>query len=203
VTTLHVPRAGDVVAGTADADAAVSGLLERPVRLVTEAGGVHYLRRAWPTERGLVPGWQRSARPGEDAITEMAGTSVHRSFVDYGAVHIVTTAQVDAFAKETGSAVDVARFRPNLVLDGARSRLSPGDRISIGAVRLRVELPTPRCAVPGLSPVDVSTDRHLLRALARFDRRRVGTLGTAACFGVYALVEQEGVIAEGAHVTVE
>lgn len=62
-------------------------------------------------------------------------------------------------------------------------------------MRLRVQVPTPRCVVPSLThggAGGAARDTGLLRALARHYRMPVGEFGTAACFGWYGVVEQAG-----------
>jgi hypothetical protein len=58
-------------------------------------------------------------------------------FVDFGAVHVVTTGALAELRRE-GVVGDVRRFRPNLVLSLDREP-APGDRIHVGPdVTLRV-----------------------------------------------------------------
>jgi uncharacterized protein YcbX len=112
-------------------------------------------------------------------------------------VHLVTTGALVGLAERLGRAgTPVARFRPNLVIDAARDP-EPGQELRLGDVVLRVLLPAPRCAVPGLDPVTGPTDRELLGTLARDYRVPVGGLGRAACFGAYAEVLQPGLVRVG------
>jgi hypothetical protein len=70
---------------------------------------------------GLVPEWMTGATPGAELVTEISGARPDGRFVDYGAVHMLTTGALAGLARRLGrSAVDAARFRPNLVLDAAR-----------------------------------------------------------------------------------
>src|SRR5664280_929450 len=70
---------------------------------------------------GLVPEWMTGATPGQELVTEISGARPDGRFVDYGAVHMLTTGALAGLARRLGrSAVDAARFRPNLVLDAAR-----------------------------------------------------------------------------------
>jgi hypothetical protein len=190
-TALRLPGQGCVVAGTAAADASLSSWLDRPVHLVRDVTAGLRLTRRWPDVQELVPEWEPSARAGADAVTAVAAGGRLDSFVDYGAVHVVTTAELDALSAVMGSRVDIRRFRPNVLVDGI-DELSPGMRLQIGDVVLRVDLPTPRCVVPGLAQGDVVEDLSVLRAIARQERKQVATLGRAACVGVYASVEQPG-----------
>lgn len=188
-------------AGSARADAALSEHLGRPVRLTTDVPEQARLHRRLPEDEGLVPEWVAGATAGQELVTEVSGARPGGRFVDFGAVHLVTTGALAALSGQLGRAdVDATRFRPNLVLDAPRDP-EPGEELQIGDVVLRVVLPTPRCVVPGLVPgADAPVDRQLLGGLARHHRRAVADLGRAACFGVYAEVLQAGQVAVGQRV---
>jgi uncharacterized protein YcbX len=147
------------------------------------------LHRLLPDEAGMVPEWMTGAAAGDEMVTAIAG--VGGRFVDFGAVHLVTTGALAALAHQVGRPdVPATRFRPNLVLD-APADPPPGTEFAVGDSVLRVVLPTPRCVVPGLGD-DAAVDRALLSALARHYRQELPGLGHAACFGVYAEVVQPG-----------
>ncbi|HET7311927.1 MAG TPA: MOSC domain-containing protein [Mycobacteriales bacterium] len=195
-TTLVVPGRGCVVAGTPSADAAVSDWLGRPVYLTRDVKPGMRLSRRWPDLPELVPEWEPTAHAGEEAVTAVAAGGRIDSFVDYGAVHLVTTRELDALSATAGSPVDPRRFRPNVLIDGV-DVLSPGMRVQIGDVVLRVNVPTPRCVVPKLAQREVPEDLSVLTAVARQERKQVATLGRAACVGVYATVEHSGCVHTG------
>jgi uncharacterized protein YcbX len=138
--------------------------------------------------------------PGQELLTDVAGALPGGRFVDFGAVHLLTTGALERLGRGLGRAVDASRFRPNLVVD-APVDPQPGQELRVGDVVLRVLLPTPRCVVPGLDPGGgPATDRELLRVLASTHRVPVGDLGRAACFGVYAEVLQPGRVELGQQV---
>jgi len=185
------------VAGSPHAEALLSAHVGRHVRMTRVVPERATLHRQLPDDAGLVPDWMTSAA-GSELVTDISGARPGGRFVDFGAVHLVTSGALAALANQLGRpAVEAARFRPNLVLDAARDP-APGQELHIGEVILRVVLPTPRCVVPGLDPDGVSpVDRPLLRALAQHHRAQVGDVGRAACFGVYAEVLRPGRIAVG------
>lgn len=195
-TSVDVPGAGWLRAGSVEANTALSRWIDRPVRLAREVPAGLRLFRTWPAEPGLVPEWEPTARPGAEAVTEVAGAARRRSFVDYGAVHVVTAEALARLAAEAATAVDPIRFRPNLVIEEMADP-PPGSRLQVGGAVVRVDIPTPRCVVPGLEQPGVPGDHGLLRTLARHDRRPVGQLGRAACFGFYAIVDHPGQVARG------
>lgn len=189
--TLHVDGTS-LPAGSAAADAALSNHLGRPVRLSRELPPDARLHRTLPDDVGMVPDWMGGARPGQETITAIAGAGRVGRFVDFGAVHIVTTGALSLLGERMGGvSVAAARFRPNLVIDAPRDP-EPGQELRLGDVVLRVLLPTPRCVIPGLSQAELPADLSVLSALARHYRIPVAGLGRAACFGTYADVVQPG-----------
>lgn len=189
--TLHVDGSS-LRAGTATADAAISNHLGRPVRLSRELPPDARLHRRLPDDVGMVPEWMGGARPGQETITAIAGAGRVGRFVDFGAVHIVTTGALSLLGERMGGVgVAAARFRPNLVINAPRDP-ELGQELRLGDVVLRVILPTPRCVIPGLSQAELPADLSVLSALARHYRIPVAGLGRAACFGTYADVVQPG-----------
>ncbi len=184
------------VAGSPEADVALSEHVGRTVRLTPVVPEQARLHRQLPDDEGLVPEWMSGATAGQELLTEVSGAVPGGPFVDFGALHLVTTGALARLARQAGrAAVDAARFRPNLVLDAPQDP-EPGQELRIGDAVLRVVLPTPRCVVPGLTPAAAAqVDRQLLSALARHHRTAVADLGQAACFGVYAEVLHPGRIA--------
>lgn len=190
----------EFAAGSPEADTALSAHLDRPVRLTRTVPADARLHRLLPTEPGMVPDWL-TAGPDEELVTAIAGARNSR-FVDFGAVHLVTTGALAMLAAQTGrESFAPTAFRPNLVLD-APADPEPGTELRIGDVLLRVQLPTPRCVVPALDAGGRPTDRELLTALARHHRAELPGLGRAACFGVYAQVLNPGQISLGQQASV-
>lgn len=186
-----------VTAGTAEAEAVLGIHLGRRVQLTRAVPKRVRLHRQLPEHAGLVPGWMRDVRPGQELVTDVVGARPGGRFVDFAAVHLVTTGALARLARRLGRSVaQPQRFRPNLVLDLAQDP-SPGQELRIGDVVLRTVLPTPRCVVPGLSHGPEPLDVALLKMLAREYRMQVLHHGRAACFGVYAEVVQPGRIRVG------
>ncbi len=131
-----------------------------------------------------MPDWLDGSA-GDELVTEIAGARPGGRFVDFGAVHMVTTGALDRLSRRHGSDVTALPFRPNLVLDAPEDP-EPGTELRLGDAVLRVVIATPRCIVPGLGFGD------LLTTLARHYRRELPGLGRAACFGTYAEVLRPG-----------
>lgn len=188
------------VAGSAQADALLSEHLGRPVRMTQVVPDKAQLHRQLPDDPGLVPDWMDGATAGQELLTEVSGAHTGGRFVDFGAVHLLTTGALTGLGDVLGRIVAASPFRPNIVVD-APGDPQPDQELQIGDVVLRVLLPTPRCVVPGLDPDGgPAMDQPLLRLLARHHRVPVGDLGRAACFGVYAEVLHPGHIELGQHV---
>lgn len=191
---LRVPE-GVVIAGSGEADAALSALLDRKVQLSRQVPAQARLHRLLPDDPGMVPEWMGDVGAGQETVSEFAGGATR--FVDFGAVHIVTTGALAGLGREMGDVeVAAARFRPNLVLD-AEGDPEPGQVLRFGDVTLRVITRTPRCVVPGISHGELPADPALLRTLARHHRVTLPGLGRAACFGTYAEVLTPGAIRVG------
>jgi uncharacterized protein YcbX len=199
--TVRVPGGRDLRASDPEAGTVLSEWLGHPVTLTDEVPDSLRLHRLWPREPGMLPDWAADARPDQDTITDVAGARAGR-FVDYGAVHLITTGALRALEGQRSGPVPPLRFRPNLILD-LPADPDLGQVLHIGEVTLRIDLPTPRCIMPSLSqPGGVDVDTELLGVLARHHRHPVAGLGRAAVFGRYASVETVGEIEVGARVQV-
>jgi uncharacterized protein len=197
--TVRLPDGSRLAAGDPGTDRALSALLGREVamRQVRPAGAE--LDRAVP-EAVLADGVD-AAVPFE--LLELAQQTPGQTFVDYGPVHLISTATLAAIRGLGRHDADPARFRPNLVLDtpqrsGFAENEWVGSDLAIGdQVRLQVFLPTPRCAVPTLQHGELGPDPDLLRTLAAHNRIEVDGFGKQQCAGVYARVLTGGTIRTG------
>ncbi|GAA0942479.1 MOSC domain-containing protein [Actinocorallia libanotica] len=193
---ITVPGAATVLAGSPEADAAVTALLGRPVRLTRTAPPRALRHHRWPDEPGMIPDWADAAPGGEETVAVRDGSGDGR-FYDFGVLHVVTSGALARLRAEHGAEVDPVRFRPNLVV-GLDEDPEPGQRLRIGShAVIEVAVPTPRCVIPSLSHGRAPGDRTLLRTLARHHRREVPGFGRATCFGFYAAVVRPGPIRTG------
>jgi uncharacterized protein len=199
-TLIHIPGREPLPAGSLEADEALSAWLGAPVRLTRDVPADARLHRLWPSEPGMIPEWAARAGAGNEEISTIGGAAPGGRFVDFGAVHLVTTGALAALERD-GVPADARRMRPNLVLSLDREP-APGDQIAVGPeVTLRVLVPTPRCAIPGAAQPGLAAAPELLRAIGRH-RTDIPGLGRAACFGSYAQVLSPGRVAVGDRVTI-
>lgn len=121
------------------------------------------------------------------------------TFADAYPVHVLTTSSLRAVAEHAGAAeVDVRRFRPNLLVDGAPAGLAEqawvGGTLRVGEVGLRAEIPTVRCTVPLREQAGgLPADPAVSKAVSRVGDR---------CLGVYAETTRPGVVRVGDPVSV-
>ncbi|WP_224274863.1 MOSC domain-containing protein [Nocardioides lacusdianchii] len=151
--------------------------------------------------------WGRSvpltltAGPHASLVSRFLGTDVRLASAPRGGVvfgdpvTLVGTATLDDLTERLGRPVAAARFRATLVVETDEPYVEDtwlGTEVGVGAARLRVGVPVPRCAVVDHDPDTGAKDLRLLRAL-------VGARPTNAAgepvLGVYAACVRPGVVA--------
>lgn len=176
-----------------EADGALSELLGRPVRLAAERPAGAEVARPDP-EDVLRRGVEADVEYG---TLEIAQGTPGGSFVDHSPVHLVTTATLDHLG------VEALRYRPNMVLStppGTAPFVENtwlGRELAVGGVRLRLTLPTPRCAVPTLEHGDLPRAAHAVRGPMAQNRVDVPGFGVLPCAGAYAEVLGDGPVRIG------
>jgi uncharacterized protein YcbX len=189
--TVTSPDGAVLDADDPAAGAALSRLLDRPVRVTgSRIEGAAMERLTPPTE------------PGAGAMTRsaLAAGTPGDTFVDFAAVHVITTATLDALGEQhPGGRVDRRRFRPNIVvrMDEAvpfEENTWPDRTMTVaGHAEIRIVAPTPRCAVPTLAHGDdLPDDPAVLRTAARLNRVPVLDSGRLTCVGAYGAVHRPG-----------
>jgi uncharacterized protein YcbX len=124
-----------------------------------------------------------------------AGLDAQTQFADGFALLVLSKASLDEcnrrLALTGGTAVDMRRFRPNLVLDGIEAHDEDHiDELLIdtddGEVRLKLVKPCARCPIPDIDP-DTAVPGHAVGdALAAY--RADARMGGAVTFGMNAIV---------------
>ena len=164
----------------------LSAVLDRPVTLVWCSD---------PTERTLNPAY---ARPGE-----------HTAYADGYPVTVATSAslaQLDTWVRkvaaergETPTPMTMARFRPNLVVNGDLEPFEEDGwtRVQVGEASFRVVKGVDRCVMTTVDPVTLERGPEPIRTLARH-RKRDG----ATWFAMHLVPEGEGEVRCGDEVVV-
>jgi uncharacterized protein YcbX len=122
-----------------------------------------------------------------------------RGLFDTLPLSVLTAQTLAALSTLVGAALDVRRFRPNLLIDS--SPAGPfcedawvGRVLRIGALRVRIDKRDQRCVVVNVDPVTARRSPAVLRTIAR---ERDG------CLGVYGSIVQPGRVAVGDPVALE
>jgi uncharacterized protein len=191
---VHIgfPDGSTLDAGDSRIDAALSAALGRRVRLSGTRPDGAVVERPDPVdvlERGV-------EAEVEFTTLEIAQGSTGTTFVDYAPVHLITTTTLERIGAEA------VRYRPNLVV--ATPSGVPyaengwvGREITVGDVRLRGTLPTPRCSVPTLEHGSLPRAAHAVRTVLAENRVDVEGFGVLPCAGVYAEVLTGGTVRAG------
>ncbi len=199
---LRLPDGASVRSDAADADAALSRALGRDVRLQSTPPVAPMIEEYSPDIEGI---------EHRGATTDLGiGVLAPGTFFDAAPVHIVTTATLAQLSAAYPSGqFNVARFRPNIVVDcgdeeGFVENGWLGKVLVVGdGLRLQVVIAAPRCVMTTLPQGSLPSDSNILRTIAQHNRVEVPTLGPRPCVGVYAIVAQPGSAQRGDAVRVE
>lgn len=123
-----------------------------------------------------------------------AGTRVikhDRGVFDTFPLSLITRQTIEALGDMVGSALDVQRFRPNLLIDVANGTPFAEDEwvgrvVRVGSLRMRIDKRDGRCAVITIDPATSRKEPRVLRAVAQ---ERQG------CIGVYGSTVEPGRVA--------
>lgn len=209
---ITLPDGTQLCSDDAGTDAALSSLIGRQVRLVSEAPVGSRFEEQWPSIEGLAPTefieGTTHAFEGEEPVSAIdLGMLAPGTFFDLAPLHLLTRSTLDRLTElGDGSDFDVLRYRPNVLVGGTAAGFAEdewvGRTVGLGdAARADVSMLTMRCVMTTLAQGDLPEDRGTLRTVARHHRREIPGLGTWACAGVYAGVGGAGVVRTGDPVT--
>jgi uncharacterized protein len=131
------------------------------------------------------------------------------SFFDGYPLSVLTTSTLTHLGElRPETRFDQRRFRMNVIVDTQQSGFLEngwvGHELAIGdRIRLRVDMPVPRCVMTTLAQDELPQDIEVLRALVRHNRIASGKLGQLPCAGVYTVVVKSGTLRVGDAVVVE
>jgi uncharacterized protein YcbX len=122
-------------------------------------------------------------------------TSPPGTYFDAFPIHLLTTASLEALAGHApDTAWDARRFRPNFLIEtpeGVEGLVEAdwGRRtLRVGGLRLKCEMPTPRCSMTIQAQAGLPKDPRVLRAIVKEAKQN---------FGIYATVESDGRVSAG------
>jgi uncharacterized protein YcbX len=182
-------------------DEALSTGLGRRVHLATATGSDEQYESYWPELEGM-------ALSDVTLDLPIAMSTGPGTFVDVAALHVVTSSSLARLRRlASDSLIDIARFRPNLVIDlfDEVDRFVENDWVDataqVGTAVIRFGAASPRCVMTTLAQPNLPDDRRILRALADHNRLDYGGFGNFACLGIYAEVVEPGEVHTGDELT--
>lgn len=200
---ITLPNGDCVAADDPRADALLSEAIGRPVTLSGLRAPGASLERARPEE--VLEKGVDAADVAADPL-ELAAAAPLGGFFDYAPVSILTSASLARVAEAVpDQPIALERYRPNIVIE--TPGLPPfaendwrGRVLRIGPdLVLRLNIPTPRCAIPMLAYADIPAAPGAVAAVARLNRAEVPELGpgTFPCLGAFAIVVEPGEVRLG------
>ncbi|MEX2465518.1 MAG: MOSC N-terminal beta barrel domain-containing protein [Gemmatimonadota bacterium] len=134
------------------------------------------------------------ARAPDDGEALNAEGRVRAGFADAAPALLIASASLDALNRRLPVPLTMARFRPNIVVDGLAAFAEDAWRgASIGSVDTRTAGPCPRCAATLLDPVTGEKGVEPLRTLAKFRKNVRGEVD----FGMNIRFAAEGTLSVG------
>lgn len=210
---VRLPDGTETGSDDPEVDRRLSALLGRPVRLTAVAPEGNSYLAVWPA--GVMPDEylaQVAIGGNEDDgnLTELANAAAAPpgTFFDVAALHLLATSTLRHLGDlQPASRFDVARYRPNVLLDGDLEPFAENGWTAMTArlgpqVAASVLIPTMRCIMTTLAQADLPRDNETLRTLSRYNRIEIPGLGKWSCAGAYATVSTSGRVATGEEWTV-
>lgn len=211
--TIEITMPDGSVAASTDADVndRISAALDHAVTLwpLQPASDLeHYRRGAADSDDLLVELRDIFGRTEDEPLPDLSifppdiieYESVPGTYVDAWPLLLMTQQSVDQLqALLPDVAIDLRRFRPNLVIDLADSRESEstdrwpeqawiGRRFALGTAEIEIVCTCPRCVMITRSVAELPEDRSIMRTVVREADQNLG---------VYATVTKPGVVAVG------
>jgi len=197
---IAFPDGTSIAATDPGIDAALSEFLGHNVTLTADPPPDATLDRADP-EQVLRDGLTAHVRV-EDL--RLGDASPEGTFFDFAPLHLMSTSTLTRIAElSPRGAVELHRYRPNLVIQTAAAGFTENDwvgrELRVGSdLAVRVLARTPRCAIPTLEHGGLPRDVDALRVPAAHNRiSPFDGLGPQPCAGVYAQVLRPGRIRVG------
>jgi len=206
---ISLPDGNVLRSDLASVNRALSIYFKRNVALRRSAPENFTVDQYHPDIEGADPGGSRDA-----VVAQKLGSALFASlgmespvpigsFLDVFPVSVLTTSTLARLAElQPQSRFDLRRFRMNVILrtepTGFIENAWIGHTLGLGnATRLSVASLDPRCVMVTVAQDDLPKDTEVLRALVRYNRLKLGDLGTFPCAGIYAIVATSGSVKVG------
>jgi uncharacterized protein YcbX len=184
---IKLPDGTSCASGDPATDGALSSWLDHDVRLGRP-------------DPGAGTPYELTMDPTDDSSETWDFATPAGSFVDVSAVHLLTTASLEAArAAYPDGQWEVHRFRPTVLVDtgseeGFVEDAWVGGQVRVGAAVIDVFMPTPRCAMPGRAqPAHALTrDKTILTTLRDHHQNNLGIYATVAAPGPVAVGDPVG-----------
>jgi uncharacterized protein len=193
---IELPDGKRVHTDDADVDRVLSAAIGRDVKLIST-----------PPKQGTYD--EFDAARGNSKAAPLAVGAPEGTFFDFASLHIVTTGTLAKLGElRPESRFEIARFRPNLVVDTGDSSFHEnawtGHLLSIGdEVQAYVEYPCPRCVMTTLAQADLPADPDILKTATANPLLFPLLAKKLPSVGVYASVVRGGTVRAGDAVRVE
>lgn len=120
------------------------------------------------------------------------------SFADGFPLLLTTTASLENFNQHLPQAIEMLRFRPNLVISGSEPWAEDNwQRIKVGELVFDVVKPCSRCAIPTINRSNAQKEPEVFKALKKYRSQ-----GKEVFFGQNLIPQQQGIIKVGDRVEV-
>jgi uncharacterized protein len=188
---ITFPDGSQIFSDQEEIDHLLSKILGREVSLMKATMDKPGYEEYWPDVEGIAH---------RELVTDEIMPS--KTFFDIAVIHILTSSTINRFRElYPEGRFEVRRFRPNIVIESSLMEKdfienSWGDKkLTVGEeIVLRVIAPCTRCVMITLPQGDLPNDLGILRTVAKYNQVHAG---------VYASVEQGGIVRRGDLVQLE
>jgi uncharacterized protein len=188
---ITLPDGSQIFSDQEEIDHSLSKILGREVSLMKATLDKPGYEEYWPDVEGIAH---------RELVTDEIMPS--KTFFDIAVIHILTSSTINRFRElYPEGRFEVRRFRPNIVIESSSMKKDfienswVDKKLTVGEeIVLRVIAPCTRCVMITLPQGDLPNDLGILRTVAKYNQVHAG---------VYASVEQGGIVRRGDLVQLE
>jgi uncharacterized protein len=188
---ITLPDGSQIFSDQEEIDHSLSKILGREVSLMKATLDMPGYEEYWPDVEGIAH---------RELVTDEIMPS--KTFFDIAVIHILTSSTINRFRElYPEGRFEARRFRPNIVVESSSTEKDfienswVDKKLTVGEeIVLRVIAPCTRCVMITLAQGDLPNDLGILRTVAKYNQVHAG---------VYASVEQGGIVRRGDLVQLE